>query len=316
MPTAQHPSASRIPQPSELPAIVGDPDVLADLAWESGYKPGGIEDYLVEDRPVLGLRVNSFTDRTIVTLQWQHVAFDALGLQYVVEAWAASLWGKMDEIPTPCNPEKNPFDALGNGSRPTHEKHILADQRVKLTGLLRWGLGYGVDMLVRAKENRMVCVPKSYWMPEMQRALEELRAEAILNGQDPSKVFLTENDIITAWLLKCIVQSMDMNRKRLVSRGRINPLASTLLITIFPTIRWLHQSPCPFEKPSKTTLSRLLVRAHTLAMLLDGQMSSSPPETLPPNLLAGWRARCVVPSTSKAPKASTKLTTRCYASLD
>ena len=67
---ASRPAASRIPKPSSLPAVVGDPDDLADLAWESGYQPGGIKDYLASDKLVLGLRVNSFTDKTIVVLQW------------------------------------------------------------------------------------------------------------------------------------------------------------------------------------------------------------------------------------------------------
>jgi hypothetical protein len=77
---------------------VGDTDALAGLAWEPEYTPGGIKDYLTSDIPVLGLRVNSSIDKTIVTLQWQHVTFDALGLQYVVEGWSAMLWGKNDEI--------------------------------------------------------------------------------------------------------------------------------------------------------------------------------------------------------------------------
>jgi hypothetical protein len=42
--------------PESQPAIVGDPDDLEGLAWESGYKLGGIKDYLNSDQPVLGLR--------------------------------------------------------------------------------------------------------------------------------------------------------------------------------------------------------------------------------------------------------------------
>ncbi|KAF9883846.1 hypothetical protein FE257_002737 [Aspergillus nanangensis] len=217
MPAGSHPAASRIPKPETRPAIVGDPDVLEGLAWEPGYKPGGIKDYIDSDLPVLGLRVNSFTDKTIVVLQWQHVAFDALGMQYVVEGWSNMLWGKADEIPTPCNIASDPFDALAQGSRPTTEEHILADRRVGLGGMLKWGLGYGVDMLVRAKENRMVCVPETYWRPQLEKALEELRAEAIATGEDPAKVFLTENDIMTAWTLRCVVGQMGMSPDRTVA---------------------------------------------------------------------------------------------------
>lgn len=216
MSAASHPAASKIPRPSNRPAVLSDPDDLEDLAWEAGYQPGGIGDYLTSDRPVLGLRVNSFTDKTVVVLQWQHVAFDALGMQYVVEGWSSMLWGKADEIPTPCGFDTDPFDALAKGSRPITEQHVLSDRRVGLGGMLQWGLGYGVDMLVRAKENRMVCVPETYWRAQFDKALEELRSEAIEKGEDVSKVFLTENDVLTAWTIRCIVNSAGMNSDRTV----------------------------------------------------------------------------------------------------
>jgi hypothetical protein len=234
MPAASHPAASKIPGPSTRPAVVGDPDELADLAWESGYKPGGISDYLTSDRPVLGLRVNSFTDKTVAVLSWQHVAFDALGMQYVVENWSRMLWGKGSEIPTPCGLESDPFDALAHGTRPATEEHVLKDRRVGLGGMLKWGLGYGVDMLVRAKENRMVCVPESYWRSQLEKALAELRAEAEEKGEDVSKVFLTENDILTAWTLRCVVSPQEMDPKRTVAASIAMSLRKAFIGDLIP----------------------------------------------------------------------------------
>lgn len=47
MHATEHPVASRIPKANmNRPAIVGDPDDLEELAWECGYKPNGIQDYL------------------------------------------------------------------------------------------------------------------------------------------------------------------------------------------------------------------------------------------------------------------------------
>ncbi|KAL3463678.1 hypothetical protein BJX64DRAFT_256708 [Aspergillus heterothallicus] len=218
IPAAEHPAASKIPKPdTQQPAIVGDPDALEGLAWEPGYKPNGINDYLTSDIPVLGLRVNSFTDSTIVTLQWQHVTFDALGMQYVVEGWSAMLWGREDEIPTPCGIDADPFDVLATGSRAPGEEHVLKDRKVGWGGILKWGLGYGVDMVLRAKENRMVCIPETFWRTQHEKALGELRAEAIQSGEDPSKVFLTENDILTAWILRCTVGEMQAQPDRTVA---------------------------------------------------------------------------------------------------
>ncbi|KAM6529830.1 hypothetical protein FALCPG4_007956 [Fusarium falciforme] len=217
MPASSHPAASKIPRPSDRPAVVSDPDDLEELAWGPGYTPGGISDYLTADRPVLGLRVNSFTEITIATLQWQHVAFDALGMQYVAEGWNNMLWGDEDDIPDPCEMDPDPFDALAKGSRPTTEEHVLSKTRVGLGGMLKWGLGYGVDMLLRAKENRMVCVPQTYWQTQLDKALDELREEALANGEDVSKVFLTENDVLTAWIMRCVITPLDMSPDRPVN---------------------------------------------------------------------------------------------------
>ncbi|KAL4801848.1 hypothetical protein BDV18DRAFT_164662 [Aspergillus unguis] len=218
IPASDHASASRIPRPSpEKPAIVGDPDDLEPLAWEPGYKPNGIQDYLTSDQPVLGLRVNSFTDRTIATLQWQHVAFDALGMQYVIEGWQAMLLGKEDDIPTPCDFRSDPFEVFAKGTRSPEEKHVLADKKVGWGGILKWGLGYGVDVLLRAKENRMICIPEAYWRPQLDKALSELREEAVAKGEDPGKVFLTENDILTAWTLRCVIGQSDISPDRTVA---------------------------------------------------------------------------------------------------
>lgn len=226
LPAAAHHAGSRIPVPSTRPAVVGDPDDLAELAWAPGYTPNGIKDYLTADIPVLGLRVNSFTDKTVAVLQWQHVAFDALGMQYVVEGWVAMLWGRDNEIPTPCGLDGDPFDALAKATRPVTEPHLLTEKRVGIGGILKWGLGYGVDMLVRAKENRMVCVPESYWRPQLDKALAELRTEAAEKGEDLSKVFLTEGDIMTAWTMKNVVRSMNMDPNRTVSSHHYKFIAS------------------------------------------------------------------------------------------
>ena len=138
---------------------------------------------------MLGLRVHSFHDATLVALQWQHVAFDALGLQYVLEAWSSILWGRPDDIPTPHGGQEgrdggDPFSAtLAQGLAPlTGEQHVLADGRVGIAGIVRWWLGYGIDVALRAKDNAMVCVPASYWRPQLERVMVELRAEAVEKG--------------------------------------------------------------------------------------------------------------------------------------
>lgn len=108
------------------------------------------------------------------------------------------LWGKECDILTPCSYDPDPFDILAQGTRPATEVHVLADRRIGICGMLKWGLGFGVDMLLRAKENRMICIPGSFWRPQLEKALEELRAGVVADGGDSGEVFLTENDVVTA----------------------------------------------------------------------------------------------------------------------
>ncbi|KAG8160689.1 hypothetical protein KVR01_008953 [Diaporthe batatas] len=215
MPIAAHPAASRIPKPS-TPTWSG----------RTATAPTASKDYIDTDAPVLGLRVHTFHDATLVALQWQHVAFDALGLKYVLEAWSAMLWGRSgpDDIPTPLGGQEgsdgsDPFGmTLAQGLPPaTGEQHVLADRRVGIFGIAMWGLGYGIDTALRAKENGMMCVPASYWQPQLERAMTELRREAVEKGEDPAKVFLTENDIITAFILRCVVSAASMDPDQLVN---------------------------------------------------------------------------------------------------
>jgi hypothetical protein len=43
--------------------------------WRAG-DPETLEDYLYADRPMLGLRVISFVDATLVTISWSHILLD------------------------------------------------------------------------------------------------------------------------------------------------------------------------------------------------------------------------------------------------
>ncbi|KAK1774874.1 hypothetical protein QBC45DRAFT_489402 [Copromyces sp. CBS 386.78] len=209
IPASAHPAASKIPVPSDRPCVVGDPDLLADLAWETGYTPNGITDYLDIDKPVLGLWVNSFTDKTVV------VHLCSSGNTPHSMRLAYNMWE--NEVLTPCGIDGDPFDPLATGSAAATEEHALNDRRVGMGGILKWGLGYSIDIVLRTKDNGIVYTPENYWKPQHEKALKELRAEAVEKGEDPSKVFLTENDVITAWIMRCVVESMNMDPKRTVA---------------------------------------------------------------------------------------------------
>jgi len=226
--------------------VVGFPSALAPLVWGPRAKSRTLDDYLTSDLPVTSLRVNSFTDKTIVALEWHHTVFDAIGMQYVFEGWQSMLWGRDDEIPTPFDKDSDPFATLGQGTWSAGQKHVLADRQLRMASLLRWVLRYFVDNYARKSEIRMVCIPEASWRGWLDKALEELRAEAVAKGADPSSVFLTENDIVSAWLLKHTVEYMDPNWMVRTESGL--PRLGMHLLMIDRSKQLLS---CLFVRPSK-----------------------------------------------------------------
>ncbi|KAM0429637.1 hypothetical protein ACHAPT_006242 [Fusarium lateritium] len=187
-----HPIASKIPRPQNLsgPAVVGDPEHLSDLT-----RPGGatlsLDDYLMTDRPTLGLHVTTFRDTTCMSLYWPHLAFDALGKKAIIQGWTLMLQGLEDKIPTPIGHDD---DLLADfGKNPT-EPHLLADRRVGNMGMAGYAIRNTMG-LVGPKEIRMVCIPAVFWEKMVADVRREL-SENPIDGQDP---FVTEGDVLVAW---------------------------------------------------------------------------------------------------------------------
>jgi hypothetical protein len=103
-PIAAHPLASRIPRPTNAPAMLADPDEFTPLSCDA-TTPTSIDSYLLEDRPQVGMHVVSFEDATLVTMHWLHATFDAVSWAAIFDAWQLVLAGREDEIKTPTGVE-------------------------------------------------------------------------------------------------------------------------------------------------------------------------------------------------------------------
>ncbi|KAF4999875.1 hypothetical protein FDECE_11374 [Fusarium decemcellulare] len=195
--SADHPSASRVPQPDEhmtRPAIVGDPEELSELVYPPD-RPNSLEDWLTSDRPTLGLHVTSFQNKTMVVLYWPHLAMDALGQKAVFEGWTMVLEGRDDEIAAPVGYDSDPFAEVGK--HPT-EPHKLAPIRMNTVSMVGYGLRNIVGLGLSAREIRMLCIPAVSWQKWYDDARKEL-------GPDQ---FLTEGDIITAFWIRLSVSHL------------------------------------------------------------------------------------------------------------
>ncbi|KAK8874008.1 AAA ATPase [Apiospora arundinis] len=206
---ADHPVASRIPKPPSgpHPAVVGNPGDAFPLVAGDGV-PERLDDYLYTDQPALGLRVISFADKTVVSLNWLHSILDALASRRLLDAWALALQGREDEIPFPQAVEMDPLAELG--LYPT-EKHVLASQHMTASNLAKYGICNFLDLAWRSKENRVVCVPKMFIDKLRSQALAELTAAG---ETDP---FVSEGDVLTAWFARLSACNISKDSNRTVA---------------------------------------------------------------------------------------------------
>ncbi|KAK9789179.1 hypothetical protein SCARD494_09378 [Seiridium cardinale] len=197
-----HPHASHLPKPSKTPVVMGDPGEFEALYLDT-ESPTKLDDYLTIDRPVVGLYVSSFLDKTVVTLHWPHILFDALGSQGVVKNWTLILQGREAEVIPLHGVEKDPLAELGKHPR---EVHKLTDRRMGMPTLVGYVLKNIVDLGFRGKENRIACIPAAFIQKLRSDALQELTSDTGL--EDGKGLFLSEGDVLVAWWSQLVVSHL------------------------------------------------------------------------------------------------------------
>lgn len=235
---AEHPLASKIPHatpglsvhpaPDDLqPLTIGDGTYVLGGATDStgdvqvSTLPTSLDDYLYSDVPQLALRVVTFTDATFVTIRWPHTMTDALGRRALVEAWSAVLRGEepppllgvpeSPEASAKAGPDNDPDPMASLGVETTDDK--FANDHIEVTGWRKFWffLRFMVDgWFGKPCLSRTVCIPPAF----MARLRKE--ADATLpqpspqgNGKgapDAAENFVSDGDILTAWLSKMACQ--------------------------------------------------------------------------------------------------------------
>lgn len=206
MPIQQHPLASQLPKASTRPAVVGDPEHFTPLARPPNT-PASLDDYLYQDRGQIGLHVTTFVDATLVVLYYTHTTMDLMGWGALLAGWTAELHGRGHELPVPLggDPGDAGFDPMSElGAHPS-EPHQLAQHHMPMSGLLGFGLRNSLDLAVRAKECRIVCVPGKFVDQLRAQALDQLRAEAPAGSAAP---FLSHGDVLSAWWTRLTVSQL------------------------------------------------------------------------------------------------------------
>ncbi|KAJ4127830.1 hypothetical protein NW768_008108 [Fusarium equiseti] len=197
----EHPVASKLPKPTpEQPSIQDQHPEFTTLGVPAGT-PRCLDDYLKSDHPQLTLHVVSFTDATLVSICWPHIAVDGISLGHIGYAWSLSLAGRMSEIPPMLSAGDDPMATAGNDPVFT-QSHPLEKQQVTGWRMYIFVLYYVFDLIWwRTIESKAVFLPGGYAKQLRRTALDFL-------GEDHPDLFVSESDTIVAWLAIMVTSAL------------------------------------------------------------------------------------------------------------
>jgi len=201
-----HELASQFPLPSRFAKT--DKSIWNDfgsLTIPPGSPPSGVQklaDMLSRDEPQLSLRINSFRDATLVSWSFLHNMGDAQIIGLILKAWSDVMCGR--KVPDRIDAFEDVF-AKFSSTAPKEQLH-LAD---KLAGVESkvFKSGNAWDPLYTAKtETKSIFLQRSVIGRIRQRAIADLKANGfppeVASRNDPSTPFLSEGDVLVAWLCK------------------------------------------------------------------------------------------------------------------
>ncbi|KAF2995038.1 hypothetical protein E8E13_000637 [Curvularia kusanoi] len=163
-------------------------------------RPKKMSQWIETDHPALSVHITSFTDATLISLSWNHVLFDALGRQSLLDAWQAALNGRDQDIPACIAPEEDPIARLAEGADP--REHYLYSLALTGVWFALFVIGYIYELVMHSKESgRMVRFPKA-WVDELRKdAIADLRAKGVAEDD----AFLSHGDVLLSfWCKTCL----------------------------------------------------------------------------------------------------------------
>ncbi|KIL94049.1 hypothetical protein FAVG1_02611 [Fusarium avenaceum] len=188
----EHPVASKLPKPTPDRPSIQDRSDFTSLGVPPGT-PLCLNDYLKSDRPQLTLHVVSFTDATLVSICWPHIAVDAMSLRELGVAWSLALSGRASEILPMLSSGDDPMGQAGNDPAFT-KPYPLVQHQINGWRMYVFALFYVFDLIWwRKMESKTIFLPR--------RNVKQLRNEAMESlSENGSSPFISEGDTISSWL--------------------------------------------------------------------------------------------------------------------
>ncbi|RMY70170.1 hypothetical protein D0862_14782 [Hortaea werneckii] len=205
----EHYLARRIPRNSsnsQKPVLFEDPANFSDLIY-SPDTPTKLEDWLYTDKPPLSLHIVTFTDATVVGLSWSHTLLDAMGRHLLQRAWTAVLEGREQDVPPFQGYYEDPITPVVDQTPP--EQYVLYDRLLKGFGFFLFVMYMILEFVWWPQQSsRLILLPGAYIQDLRQQALQELQGDKQGSEEDEGEPFISEGDIIFAWLAQKTLQAL------------------------------------------------------------------------------------------------------------
>ncbi|GAB1735136.1 hypothetical protein NU219Hw_g204t1 [Hortaea werneckii] len=209
----EHYLARRIPRNSSgsrKPVLFEDAAHFRELIY-SPDTPTKLEDWLYTDLPPLSLHIVTFTDATVVGLSWSHTLLDAMGRHLLQRAWTAVLEGREHDVPRFQGYYEDPIapQAVVVDDQTPPEQSVLYDHLLSGFSFVLFVVYMILEFVWWPKQSsRTILLPGPYIQDLRQRALQDLQ-EAKQEGKDDDRdPFVSEGDIIFAWLARKTIQAL------------------------------------------------------------------------------------------------------------
>ncbi|KAJ8109765.1 hypothetical protein OPT61_g7216 [Boeremia exigua] len=172
-------------------------------------RPKKLAQWTGTDHPALSVHVTSFTDATLVTMSWNHVQFDAMGQQSLLQAWQAVLNGKEESVPKCVPYEHDPLVGLAADASP-REHHLYA---FALTGIrfFFFVIAYLYELFVYPKVTGRVIRFPGPWVEQLRdQAIAEIRSK----GVSEKDAFLSHGDVLLSYWCKTSLSAQHLRPTR------------------------------------------------------------------------------------------------------
>lgn len=200
----EHVLDGTLPYSKDRPCVLDTPEEL-DALLAGPEAPKCLDDWLYTDRPALAVHVITFVDATFVTLNYSHSLVDGVGKREIMTNWCKVLAGRLGDVTPLANWDEDPMGIICRSPSVDEERYIHED--IRLTGWHKW---YWVFRFIADRfKNRNNYRQRNVFIPASTMA--RLRKEA--NDHATDKTYLSDNQLLTAWLLRLACSPLKGSRR-------------------------------------------------------------------------------------------------------